>query len=408
MRSRLALHRPLVAALAGLTLAAGIIAGAPTASADNALPWQSLGAGVVDDTSFWGHDQVARNADGRPEYFAIKDSTLVHDWLQGNGAWIGWVPLGSPVSVFTVTNEADGRLRVLAVFDDGTLHTVAQNCPNCGWGGWSGDLAGGIGLLSRVTAGIDTAGRLQAFVIGGDKRSVYQVGETAANGAFAAPVKQWTLPIDIGYLQLPATVAHNADGRPEVFLPLSDGRTWHAWQWRDGTWSGWSNLNNPVGTPVQVTNEADGTVAVYSVRYTGWHDNALHRISQNCPNCGWQRDWSTVGTNPPAASQFLMNDVTVARHPDGRLEVYALADGPTSTDTGLIPPYGLFHLGQVSPQGAWSSWEDQGPMPHGWYQPTDVNTALGPDGRLWLFTKAWLDTDRQDTGDNHVFAAKLS
>jgi ribosomal protein S27AE len=398
-------RRALASVLAAATL---LVVGTTDAHADvPALPWTSLGTGVVNATPFSTPDQVARNADGRPEYFGVKKGSLLHSWLQGDGTWSGWYDQGGgTISVFSVTNEADGRLRVFAVFGDQTLHSVAQYCPNCGWGPWSGNLTAGLSVSTDIAAGRDGTGKVQVFVVGSDNRTVYRIGESAPNGTYLAPVRQWTLPIDSGWHQLPSTVANNADGRIELFLPLSDGHTWHAWQWLDGTWSGWTSLGGAAGAPVRVINEADGTLAAYSARYTEWHDNALHRIAQYCPNCGWG-GWTTVGPNPIADGRHLLNDLTIGRRPDGRLDIYAITIGPGSTDQALLLPYGLIHVSQYSPQGAWSGSYDDGPMPNGWYEPADVNTALGPDGHLWVFAKATLTTDPQDWAYSHVFAARL-
>jgi hypothetical protein len=350
--------------------------------------WQPISTSPVDPPIGAGLEGVAaRNQDGRLEYFTIKGGELWHNWQQLNGAWWGWANQGGSMTRLAVTNEADGRLRVFAIFTDLTVRTIAQNCPNCAWGSWSGSLASGVSVgSSPLLAGSDAGGRLQVFWVGQDRRSVYQLSQTAPNGDFGAPRQAWALQAEVNSGDLPATFAHNADGRPELFLPLADGYTYHAGQRPDGSWGDWWSLGGVASAPVRVTNEANGTLAAYSVATTPWGDNALHRIAQTCPNCGWG-GWTSVGNAVPANRR--VTDLTIGRNANGRLEIFAVADAPGSSDISHIRPYTLHHIAQRAPGGAWGKWSDFGPLPTGNdYWPMGLRAGLGANNQLHLLVHA--------------------
>ncbi|HEV8571257.1 MAG TPA: hypothetical protein VGQ92_29885 [Actinoplanes sp.] len=365
----------------------GSIAMAASAAADSAptATWSLISTQSVQFVGYPQDSAMGRNPDGRPEYFRTREGGLDHAWQQLDGRWTGWQHLGSPTTQFTVTNEADGRLRVFATFTDWTVHTIAQNCPNCGWGTWSGNLTPGISIPGGpILAGLDAARRLQLFVVGTDNVTVYQVSQVTPNGGFAAPVKRWTLPqragTDLPDNPLPA-FTHNADGRPELFVPMADGRYYHAWQWLDGSWSGWSDLGAAVNSHVSVVNEADGTLAAYSVG-GDWNDTAVHRIAQVCPNCGWG-GWTTAV--PATLVDRQLVGVTASRDAAGRVQLFATADAPGSNGYSHEPPFSLHQASEVTPNGGWGAWTTFGPLPDDEMpMPKNLFSALDPAGNMWL------------------------
>jgi hypothetical protein len=391
-----------------IVIAAGLAAlvlPATAAQADPAPAWAQIGSQAVDGPFLAGADAVVgHNADGRLEFFTITGNRIWHDWQLTGGGWSGWSDLGTAggnaARRIAVTNEADGRLRVYATFTDWTLHTIAQNCANCGWGSWSGALNRSVSTPGGpLLAGRDADGRVLVFALGSDWHSVYQLTEGWPNGLLSPPRLAWTLPANVALDDTVATFANNADGRPELFLPLADGQTYHAWQWPSGAWSSWTPLGGAPGARVRVVNEPGGTLAAYSAGTTAWGDSALHRVAQGCPNCGWG-GWQTV-SGPAPVGQGRISDLAVTTLPSGRLDVYATADGPGSTDSGHQFPYSLRHLAQNG-AGQWGGWSDV-PAPPGQYVwPMNPRTGIDASGHAWLFV---FGTDEAQV---HVYSAPVT
>jgi ribosomal protein S27AE len=372
---------------ATVMLLLGSIGVAASAAADPAptATWSLISARPVQFVGIPQDSALGRNRDGRPEYFWTREGGLDHAWQQLDGTWTDRQPLGSPTTQFTVTNEADGRLRVFAIFTDWTVHTIAQNCPNCGWGGWSANLTPGLSVPGGpILAGLDATGRLQLFVVGKDQVSVYQLSQLTPNGGFGAPVRRWSLPQRVGTdlpdNPLPA-FTHNADGRPELFVPMADGRFYHAWQWLDGSWSGWADLGAAANSHVSVVNEVDGTLAAYSVG-GDWNDTAVHRVAQVCPNCGWG-GWTTAV--PATFGDRKLVGLTVSRDTAGRVQLSVTADAPGSTGITHLRPFSLHRASEYAPGGGWNDWTTFGPLPDRLVpMPKNLFSALDPAGNMWL------------------------
>jgi hypothetical protein len=110
------------------------------------------------------------NQDGRLELLATSPtygewrSALCHRWqVVQNGAWSSWQNLGGELAgpaPLSVTRNADGRIEVLGVTENGSLRQIWQTTPNGGWGGWwqrEGGFNYGVSLARN------SDGRLEAF-----------------------------------------------------------------------------------------------------------------------------------------------------------------------------------------------------------------------------------------------------
>jgi ribosomal protein S27AE len=376
-----------------VTLATAVPAPVHAASAPP-HPWTEL------DTKGKFAPQVGRNPDGRPEVFALVRNPnrvihLYHQWQTTWGGWSGWSNLAGDVASFTATNDADGRLRVVAIWNDGTLRTVAQGCPNCGWGSWSAPIATGLWGVFAPAAAVDTNGLLRIYVEKfGDIHSIYEVIQTSGGG-WGPLVALAGLPErSIGAA---VQAAHNADGRIELFFVLGptygEGHIYHMWQLGGGGWSGWYSLG---GDKIlqeswdagNVVNEADGTLAVYTVNLD---KRRVNRIAQNCPNCGWG-GWTTVGDQ--LGANLVVHSLRVGANADGRLELFARA---TNWDVGQFDDgrVELHHMHESVQGGGWTGWSDFGQLVAGPTTPQNDGPGVYPSvkigmvrdggGRLWAF-----------------------
>src|SRR5690242_18560036 len=92
-------------------------------------------------------------------------------------------------------------------------------------------------------------------------------------------------------------VAHNKDGRQEVFGVNSQGHILHTWQTSpNGGWVGhWSELYTDTDTLtlLHAANNADGRIEVFGVNSQG---HILHTW-QKSPNGGWVGHWSELYTD---------------------------------------------------------------------------------------------------------------
>jgi hypothetical protein len=90
--------------------------------------------------SFGAHDlqfiQIAENADGRLELFALGgDSSIYHIWMTAvNNGWMTqWSNFTVAVQIFEVALDEKGRLVVAYLSADGRINLLVQSAPNGGW-----------------------------------------------------------------------------------------------------------------------------------------------------------------------------------------------------------------------------------------------------------------------------------
>ena len=292
---------------------------------------------------------TAPNADGRLEMFAVgRNGRSYSSWQTSpNGNWTQWTPLGGTTPLpatapISVAPNADGRLQMFAVADNGRSYSSWQTSPNGTWTGWS-PLGGGVlPAGAPISVGRNADGRLEMFAVAANGRS-YSSWQLKPNG-------NWTVWSPLGRGALPAaapiSVAPNADGRLQMFAIADNGRSYSSWQLQpNGNWTGWSLLGGgalPVGAPISVGRNADGRLEMFAIAgnsraYTSW---------QTSPNGNWTQ-WSPIwgGALPPAAP------ISVAPNADGRLQIFVVAGNGLSNSSW-----------QTGSNGTWTAWALLGGM----------------------------------------------
>ena len=300
---------------------------------------------------------IGRNADGRLEVFAKgDDNSLWHVW-QGtaNGSWSNWASLEGSLSsagveggtVYAIGKNQDGRLEILAYWDDDTIRQVFQTAPNGGWSGWTlftnspPPPAFGSRRYYNIRIGQNVDGRLEVFVLAND-RSIRHCWQTAPNSGWSS----WNR---LGSPSIPLKhefeVAQNRDGRLEVFaVPYNTEEIWNCWQTAPNSgWSEWSSLGGPRQYPLslgQVGQNQDGRLEVFVTDAGGqiWH------CWQTPPNNVWS-SWTSRGTPFP---NTRFGAPTVGRNADGRLEIFIVGPGDDMS---------VWHCWQTAPNSGWSNWD---------------------------------------------------
>ena len=241
----------------------------------------------------------------------------------------------------TVVTHPDGRLEAFMVGATGALYHTWQTSAGGGWtsAGWV-SLGGNWPNTSRPIVATDGGNQLEVFLRGttGNLYVNTEQGGWAnwkALGTFTA----------IG----DPTVVRNPDGRLEVFAVGggSDHSVWHDWQTSAGVgnWAyNWSNIGGywPNGNPT-VATDGSNQLEVLMRGTTG-------NIYVNTQQGGWSA-WNTID------SRFTsISDPTVARNPDGRLEVFAVGAGSDHSvwhDWQTASGTGNWHTGWSSIGGNW-------------------------------------------------------
>jgi hypothetical protein len=246
---------------------------------------------------------------------------LYSDWE------VYWQSLGNTsLADIQVATNADGRLEVFGLRNDGELFHIWQVKPRSGWSGWE-SFGGGNQLIA---VGRNWDGRLELFSVAGDQ--VWHRWQTRANGTWS----DWTtLGSALSGIKQMA-VGKNRDGRLELFARRQSGELVHIWQDRRGVggWSDWSQLADVGATDLSVKENRDGRIEV------AW-------VAGGTPQHMWQRiNFSGISWDGPAnfdhAPTGAVTDVELARNNDGHLEIFAtLAAG------------GMQHSWQ---DGGWSQW----------------------------------------------------
>lgn len=289
-------------------------------------------------TEYQAGPGVGIQGDGRLEVFALgSDRSLAHSWqVRPNGTWSGFFPFpGRAGGTPGVASNQDGRLEVFYVRDDGILVHDWQTKAGMG-ATWSGPWPlhqTRFEARSGVAAGRNQDGRLEAFVVGTDRR-LYHTWQTSPNNGWSGV---FPLQGGGGNFRGNPGLGVNADGRLEVFVVGEDGRLFHNWQVRpNGSWSGWWPLEGSfaTGTAPGVGQNADGRLEVFVVA----RDGALVHNWQVRPNGTWS-GWHSMGGS-------FVGTPGVGRNQDGRLEAFAAnrSDGKLS------------HSWQLAPNGGWSGW----------------------------------------------------
>jgi hypothetical protein len=130
------------------------------------------------------------------------------------------------------------------------------------------------------------------------------------------------------------SVAHNADGRLELFLRGNDTNLYHLWQTAPNNgWSeGWAPMGGQWPGDPALAQNADGRLEIF---IRGNWPYLYHRW-QTAPSNGWSEEWLAM-----RGSWHRPADVT--QNQDGRLEIFIVGD-----DTNL------YHAWQTAPSNGWA------------------------------------------------------
>src|SRR5262245_8488778 len=152
-----------------------------------AIKWSSWASlGKPPETEI-GRPIVQRNQDGRLEVFAIGMGGIFNiSQVAPNGGWReAWFSKDKPlatvgVKFHVVGRNADGRLEIFAIGDDGGLWQKWQVAPNNGWSEWKtlGTPSKDISLGEQFTVGTNQDGRQEVFAVGSDGNA-WQIFQTA-------------------------------------------------------------------------------------------------------------------------------------------------------------------------------------------------------------------------------------
>jgi hypothetical protein len=206
--------------------------------------WASLGVPIAGQ-SINGSPVVAMNAYGRPEVFVssfTNDSdpnplSLWHTWLNPNGLWSDWYPLGGSDNWrLAVTSNLDGRLEVFTSTLESSLLHIWQVTPTSVWSGWDrlGDGVFGDPVVAR-----NTDGRLEVFAITESNSDLVHAWQLPGGGW--SGLQSLHAELFKGVYNDLVGVGRNVGGGLEVFVIGNDGKVWHKWQISSG-WSDWWSL----------------------------------------------------------------------------------------------------------------------------------------------------------------------
>jgi acylphosphatase len=269
---------------------------------------------------------VATNADGRLEILALGDDGGVWQLWQTEpgGFWLGshqWTPRGRPAGIalrdLVVAPHADARLAIFALGHDGGVWQIAQGAPNAGWMPEWTTLGHPAGIALGTLAAMPRAdGRIELFAAASDG-AIWSTLQAAPNAAWPAP-SPWRSRGRPGAATLsrPA-LRRGARGEIEAFAIGSDGGLWQARgpaaPGARGPVEPWVSRGGPgriLGLPALAAN-TDGRLEVVVLGAEGSIHHAFQRSA-----AGWlgAASWNEIARG--AAAQPAL-----ARNADGRLEL---------------------------------------------------------------------------------------
>jgi hypothetical protein len=348
-----------------------------------------------------GSPFVQRNQDGRLELFvngAGDASGIIFNLpeLVPNGGWREeWLVKGTPlptvvVKFHAVGRNADGRLEIFAMGDDGGLWQKWQVAPNNGWSEWKtlGTPGKDISLGAQFTVGINQDGRQEVFAVGSDG-NVWQIFQTAPNSGWSEWVKRGQPPVGIRHSDR-ISVGRNLDLRQELFVMGADEALWHVWQlFPNAGWSEWQSLGKPrdaafpeprdrdISQPT-VQKNADGHLEVFAPG-DGAFCNRWQEMPLN-PPIKWRHEGWNAKPKPKTkdgvevALTSLDAAINVGGQLNNHLEVFGVGEDGT-----------LWHAWQIDQAPFWSPWESLGSPPPGIREGDRLAIGTNQDGRLEVF-----------------------
>jgi hypothetical protein len=335
---------------------------------------------------------VQRNEDGRLEMFVAGQGAIFNIAQQfPNAGWREtWLSKDRPsarvgVKAHVVGRNADGRLEILALGDDGGLWQKWQVTPNDGWSEWNtlGTPSSEISLNEQFTVGRNEDGRQEVFAVGSDG-NVWQIFQTAPNGGWSDWTKLGQPRPGIRHVDR-ITVERNVDRRQELFVMGSDDALWHVWQvFPNAGWSDWESLGQPrdafpktndrdISQPV-VQKNADGHLEVFAPG-NGAFCNRWQEMPLAFPIHWRHEGWNAKPKpKPNVGLRSLEAAINVGGQLNNHIEVFGLGDDGA-----------LWHAWQVDHDPFWSAWESLGSPPAKIRAADRVTIGTNRDGRLEVF-----------------------
>jgi hypothetical protein len=161
-------------------------------------------------------------------------------------------------------------------------------------------------------------------------------------------------------------VAHNSDGRLEVFVIGTDHALYHKSQIVAGGGSGWTGYStlggNIISDPVAGRN-VDGRLEVFAVG----SDHALYHTFEQAASSS--NSWSGISS----LGGYIISDPALASNSDGRLEVFVVGSD-----------HALYHNFQLSPSSS-NSWSGYAYLGGIILNNTNPAAALNSQGQLQVF-----------------------
>ena len=193
----------------------------------------------------------------------------------------------------------NARLEVFRAAADGALDHDWQLSAN-GFDGWAGSHRLD-GVAKTIAIAHDADGRLELFYVGSDEH-IYHNFQNSPDGL-------WHGSVPLGGAARSLAVGYHEDGRIELFYLGTDAALYHNYQKsQNGDWSGELALGGK-GKALTVGRNADGRLEIF---YVGTNDRIYHNF-QNAADAGW------YGEVPLSGSA---KDLAVGSNANGRLELF--------------------------------------------------------------------------------------
>jgi hypothetical protein len=245
-----------------------------------------------------GEPSIRRDANGNLEVFMVDSNLqLSRTWQTGAGGygWSNWQGLGgrfSPKTRPAIANDANGKLHLMMMMEDGRPYSYIEGADWTSLGGESR-----LGSDPSIAQNLD--GRLELFLVGSDRR-LYHRQQTAPNSGTWS--ETWTSLGGQWSLRRRPAVARNLDGRLEIFIVGLDKQLHHrsqtapnSSQWSD-IWTILGGQQWPPSSDPGIGRNADGRLEVFLVG----SDKQLYHRRQTAPNSStWSETWTPLGGQFP-------------------------------------------------------------------------------------------------------------
>lgn len=280
--------------------------------------------------------------------------------------------------------DADGTLSLLAVawvVGNPSLHAIQQVAPSDGWSNWisfpASPASSAISPPALAMQNFIDRQALTAYFSTEQNALGMQSRQPSWGDVWSVLPSPWPSSSTDGVSSV-AVVGFTAE-RPTATLFVIDFY-WQLWVTGGGS-SGWTNLSSLPGaamirndlTPAGVAASKDGRLEVF---VTGTRDGHLYHLWETAVGGAWS-DWFSHGA---PAGHFLVPSPVLGTNQDGRLELFIV--GTPDPSQGWGGP--LFHIWQTAPSNGWSSWYSHGRPSNVDLSPYPT-IARSPDGRLEVF-----------------------